>query len=75
MIVVKHFMNDRTEKTPKWTDLEEFLNKYDLGGWSDPLAPGKPHATILEMKAYPTGPYHNVIVVLNIPEIASGKPV
>jgi len=66
MIQMKHFRSERTDGTPNWRDVETYLNQFDLGELTLAGAPSKPRAQILQMKAYPSGAHHNIVIMLSI---------
>lgn len=77
MIVIKHFLSDRDGKTPNWKAAEDWLNNIFINAEHLGQAMQSPtefRARLIETKAYPSGPSHNLILIVEdgIPE---GKKV
>lgn len=54
MFKIKHFQMERSDKAPNWTEAEKFLNKIEEDFGKD---------AVVGVTIYPTGPFHNMIVV------------
>ncbi len=62
MIMVKHFKEPRENETPKWKELQKFLNEEGY------------QREVRHITGYPTGPDHNLVVIYEETEVEEAEP-